>query len=677
MPRDGVKGYPTPDDAGDDGFDPADSSDWTEVPNDPRGALDELAAAGAAGGASNVYKTVTGDSGSAVASGTTDTLAIEGGDGIATAASDGSPDSLTIAKLAEPFVTNVTGSGAITDKTYESDTDPASKILESCSTDNDTINVAFEVTAPPGSWQPPSVTVTGGVSPVQVTKANLTRIGDSRRFSGTASGVSVTSGVSPASIKVTTPDGAESSVCTVTRELDPPLVTAAIFDTHAGTTGGDAKCPGLQTFSHGVDDSENNPNTCRITGTTEAHATHVYVKDYGATDGYGLQGPFTVTSGAFDFTCYVGDQASGSEDGRVYAVNGIGTTPGDDFDTTNTLPTSQTLPAFGSPSITYPGTQEALKDFEDAEVTLSCTNWDASDDALYSDNSTGELEISNAQNGAEDLTTYQAAKWAERASGNYRESGANYKLTVTRSGRNGTVNSSTTTIKIAHTFPVISVNTYSSMDGSNKRLRTDDGTDGYYDHDILLSADQATLSTDTPELQGPPVGTFQGGWIKNSDTSFERKLQIADGDIVTGGQGANTYTWSSCSTVSWVNRAGKETTTVTTNNTFYVGGFDERTLTIAAWPNRTDDIGVLVVDTSELVCENLSKGGSGPNGGTIFAFDNSPGSGNTPDDETDKFCIVDASDLVDDDHQHWYNKDYANAESNTSGTASVLIEEEV
>ena len=59
----------------------------------------------------------------------------------------------------------------------------------------------------------------------------------------------------------------------------------------------------------------------------------------------------------------------------------------------------------------------------------------------------------------------------------------------------------------------------------------------------------------------------------------------------------------------------------------------------------------------------------------MFAFDNSPGDGLTPDDEVDKFCIVDGSDLVDDDHQHWYNKDYANAESNTSGTASVLISE--
>jgi len=81
-----------------------------------------------------------------------------------------------------------------------------------------------------------------------------------------------------------------------------------------------------------------------------------------------------------------------------------------------------------------------------------------------------------------------------------------------------------------------------------------------------------------------------------------------------------------------------------------------------------------VVDTSKLICENLSKGGGGPNGGTVFAFDSSPGTG-APDDEVDKFCITDAVPGVDDDNQYWYNKDQANAISNTSGTAQVLLTE--
>jgi hypothetical protein len=82
-----------------------------------------------------------------------------------------------------------------------------------------------------------------------------------------------------------------------------------------------------------------------------------------------------------------------------------------------------------------------------------------------------------------------------------------------------------------------------------------------------------------------------------------------------------------------------------------------------------------VVDTTggNVDAELLSKGGAGPNGGTVQTWDNSPGSG-TPDNEVDKFCITLGSATVDDDGDHYYNKDQAAAVANAdAGTLAQVI----
>jgi hypothetical protein len=513
-------------------------------------------------------------------------------------------------------------------------------------------------------WQPASVTVSGGgATPVPVAKQDWTQVGSSRIWTAEAN---LTDADTTGTITATMSDGDTSEV-SYTRALDPPLVLTAVIDVHSTNTGGDPHCPYAQTQV-----KEN--DTLDISGTAESHADEVYVKDFEVTTGQGLQGPFTVTAGVWSGTIDVGSGTDATANYKCYAKV-TGGTAGADFTSTENVDKDQTAPNHALSLTDYPGTQEALKDAEDAELTLTHANAEAGDTYAFDDNSTGELEISNTQNGAEDLTSWNGGtKWAERKAGNYRESGTNFRLTVTRTQKNGKSATINATIRIAHVVAVITVDRYSAMDGLNARLRTDDGDDNYYDHQIRLKADQARLSTDTPEIQGPPIGTFQGSWVEESTTEYRRNLRIADSDIVAGGQGANNYVWNDSTTVSWVNRANKETTTVTTGNSFSVGGFDERQLTIPAWPNREADCSVFAVDTSKLTSENLSKGGGGPNGGTIFTFDNSPGSG-TPDDEVDKFCMTNGSDVVDDDGKYWYNKDLANAESNTSGTAQVIVEE--
>lgn len=558
------------------------------------------------------------------------------------------------------FVTDATGAGSISNKTYESGTSPSDKVLTGFESDNDSVTIHVEVDAGPdggvgAGWQP-VVTVHGGSSPVEIT--NLARMGSySRRFSGSATIDAGSSGT----IYVRSDDGAQSQDVAYTRALDPPEVLSVQWD-NQGTNPD--PYPAVQTqFKNG--------DLMQISGTCEVHADEVYVKDFESTSGRGLQGPYAVVAGAWTATNVYAGNGTGSKHVKVYAKV-TGGTAGPDYTSSGTVECDQTVPTFsgGTQSdIAYPGSQEALKDAETCSVTVTHTNLVAGDTYLYDTNATNELSIPNT-------TTYAATKtYVARAAGNYRESGTNYRLTATRTEKNGASATKNVTVKIAHTFATIAVYSYSAMDGSNKRLRTDDGTNSYYDHQIKLQADQAALSTNTPEIEGPPVGTFQGSWTKHSDTQWRRNLRIADADIVQGGQGSNTYAWNDSTTVSWLNRAGRLTPNVTTGNSFTVGGFDARTLTIPAWPNREAYTSVHAVDTSKLVSENLSKGGSGPNGGTIFTFDNSPGEGNTPDDQVDKFCITNGSDIVDDDGRYWYNKDYANAMSNTSGTAQVIVEE--
>jgi hypothetical protein len=433
---------------------------------------------------------------------------------------------------------------------------------------------------------------------------------------------------------------------------------------HSTNTGGDPHCPYAQTQ---VSDDD----TLDISGTTEVHATQVYVKDSDVTAGEGLQGPFAVVAGVWSGTINVGSGTDATSFYTCYAT--AGGTPGADFVSSESVDKDQTYPTFtgGAQSdITYPAgppQQEALKGIETCEVSITHTNPEFGDTYLYDSAGTSEIYIMQP-------TIYADPKTGlYRIGGSYRETGTNFRLTVTRAQKNGRSASKNVTIKIANVYPAVTVakNTGGTV---LDRMGTDDGTDNYDDHTVYLMSTQANLSTHTPVLtqDGSDPSTWQGAWSADGTLRYTRSLRVADADIKTGGQAANNYTWASCSVM---NRAGLETTTIGTNPDYQLGGFAERLYTIAAWPNRTLDLGVYAVDTSKLGCENLSKGGEAPRGGTVFAFDNSPGQGSTPDDEVDKFCIVDDSDLVDDDWHHWYNKDQANAISNSSGTAQVYVKE--
>jgi len=546
-----------------------------------------------------------------------------------------------------PFIMNVTGGNC--NLTYVADTSPTDKVVSAVESDSLTLQVYVEVDAGPGGWQP-TVDVNGE-------SVTLTWIGsdnEGRRFSGNVEVVMEGTGT----ITVTCADGGTYSIPYTL--LVGPAITSAIFDTHPDTTGGDAKCPYDQTQVAYEFVPSGPAQTVRITGEMESGATQIYIKNTGISSS--LQGPFNVSGTTFDIEVDVGTNSSATQTATLYAKDGDGA-QGDDYETDNTIYQEQTAPALCATVVdNFPVGQEALKQSETADVTSTHSNIETGDTYAYSSNGTGELSIPAD-------TTYAATKTVTRIAGGYRESGDNYKLTVQRAALNGRSAIKYAMVRIAHDYPVVTVT------GATARLGTDDGTDNYKDHTITIQSNQRVMNDDSQKSSiDAPKGTFQGaGWTKSGYYDYVRDLRVADADMVGGGQAANDYSWAN---VSVKNKALRETTTITTGPDYSLGGFEERQLTIPAWPNREADIGVLVVDTSELGCENLSKGGAGPNGGTIFAFDNSPGQGSTPDDETDKFCISDGGDLVDDDNKYWYNKDYANAESNTSGTAQVLVKED-
>lgn len=495
-----------------------------------------------------------------------------------------------------------TGAGSVTGKVWVTSpyaTIPANKILTAFESDDDGVKLELIVAAPPGStdWQPESVTVYGGASSVTLTRDSwvLADSADERvwkfwvTISGTASGT----------IYVTVTDGGHSGNVTYTRALDPPLILTAVIDNHPTTTGGDPESPLAQTQVSASD-------TIAISGTTESHANEVYVKDYEVTAGEGVQGPFTVTAGAWSATINCGTGTNATANYQCYAKV-TGGAAGADFVSTESIDLDQTVPTFSAVSHSYPAGQEAIKDVETDTVTITHTNAETGDSYLYDDNSTGELTIPAT-------TTYAAGKAVARLSGNYRESGTNYRLTVTRLQKNGLSATKTGTVKIAHTTPVITV-ARTSGGSALYRLGTDDGTVNYKDQTVYLNSSQANLSTHTPTLAvaAGDTTTWQGSWSTDGDLRYTRSLRVADADINAGGQAANNFTWGACSVK---NRAGKEATAVTTNASYSLGGFATRTINMGPITGgdppytHTGDIGVPVVDTSKTTVVNASKGGT-------------------------------------------------------------------
>jgi hypothetical protein len=253
-------------------------------------------------------------------------------------------------------------------------------------------------------------------------------------------------------------------------------------------------------------------------------------------------------------------RSTGTWSDWIYTNQGGGAVDGKDLvNLNNTYPYIEPMNQL---SITYPATQQAIKDAETVTVDATCANFDT---IAYS-SPTGELSIPSP-------STYVASKvGVARISGGYNITTTNYRITANRAANDAT-SVGNLVVYIAHDFATV------QMTEPASRLRTggNDGTSAQ-NHTITLTANQRLIST--PTVAAPPAGggTWQGAGFAGGPTVWTRALQCHDNDTV------GTYSYGSLIATNLANRV---TTAYTGDSNYTIGGFVSRTVILTAFANET------------------------------------------------------------------------------------------
>lgn len=522
------------------------------------------------------------------------------------------------------FSVGATGFVAITDITPTSTGNVGTKVrtdddyvLQSCISSTTDVTVSVLAVTGPSGFKP-TVTVNG-------IAATLTRNANTDVWVGSAA-ITLT-GTSPYTVTAVHGDGATDSA-TVTEEI-PPEITGLTFSGAYPAVGQTEHAQG-QTLSLNIvsdvdfieleviDDSGTATEYLNSTfAATTSKTVTVTVADRGS---YGTGAPAILPAKA-----------------RIRSVNG---TWGDYFESSdfggtngvNILALNNTRPVVTIGTITYPVSQYALKNSETATVSATYANVDSVN--WTSPNS--QLSVTDP--------TVADNKTVTRIAGGYNISTNNLQA-VSQRVANATTATASAVVWIAHDTPTINITTPAA------RLRSGVSAQN---HTITMTASQRV---NTVSLSAS-VGTFTGSWsTSDNGVSYTRTLQIADSDT----KGAATF-----SSLSVTNLAGRVVTTIGSGDSYTVGGFIQRTVSVAAWPNREADIGTLVADTSKLRATNLSKGESGS---LNTAFVASVG------DAVNTYTITSPTGVYNANGNLLYNRDLPNAVSNTTGTMQFEIEE--
>ena len=370
-----------------------------------------------------------------------------------------------------------------------------------------------------------------------------------------------------------------------------------------------------------------------------------------------------LTDGSFKFSVPInvyGTIGSTSRDGdqpASFKARNNFNTVSDKFTTVDTAKLNNgSIPSVNINSISYPASQQAIKSTESATVNNTATNFDS---IIYSSPG-NQLSIANN-------STLETSKTVTYLSGGYNiksDGGSNnIKISATKSS-NGITIEKQDTVNIANTSLTLSINNLAAKIKSSPTGNSDQFYLG--SNQLMLSA--PTLNTDGSQTNPSLLITNSSGTGK---TSNSYTLTVSDQD--TKGQ----FTWS----VSAFNLAGKETTVISTNPNYTIEGFLSRT--IEASPNSLGaglaNIGTTVSNTNNISFENISEGGSAPNGGTLYTYqsytdgiqlDNSY-------DENNKFTICNSNGITDSDGDFVFNLDKLNRSANTSTSnpASFVISE--
>lgn len=249
-------------------------------------------------------------------------------------------------------------------------------------------------------------------------------------------------------------------------------------------------------------------------------------------------------------------------------------------------------PTISFNSIQYPQNQQAIKDGETAIVDHQVNDADV-------------FTYTGAGFDIIDPNSFSAQKEViADSSVGYIDSGTNFSLSATKTS-NGLTTTSSTLIQIANDSLQLNIqNLDSNIKSSPSGLI----------HSFTLKSDQKFLEVPSLSLdnsQNPSsnlVHSSQG--LNLQSNTF--KLTVSDGD-----QTGN-FPW----TVSAKNLAGIVTTTVSPSN-YNIQGFSQRIVTAtkdSLAQGLSDDLGVNVVNANNIYFENLSKGGSGENKGTVYTY---------------------------------------------------------
>lgn len=368
--------------------------------------------------------------------------------------------------------------------------------------------------------------------------------------------------------------------------------------------------------------------------------------------------------GSFEFSIPInvyGSKGQGSRDGEqaaFFAARNNFSTESDIHETPDTATLNNSdFPTLSITSVDYPINQQAIKSSESASVNNSATNFDS----IEYTSPNNHLTISNPN-------TFEAPKNVDYLGGDYNVQGDgganNIKISANRQA-NGFTTESFSVVNIANTPLNLSIQ------GLNASLKS--SPEGEVDS-FSMSSDQLMLTAPSLSLAANQTSQSQlvhssSGTGKNSNS-----FAIEVSDLDTKG----TFNW----VVSAINLAGIETTSIPNNPTYTLAGFSSRT--ISASPNSIGaglaEIGTDVSSVSNLNTENISEGGSGPNGGTLYTYKSYP-AGTQLDNsfnENNNFTICNSSGLTDPNGSFLFNLDKLNRSANTSvaNPASFVIKED-
>ena len=366
----------------------------------------------------------------------------------------------------------------------------------------------------------------------------------------------------------------------------------------------------------------------------------------------------TLGDGSFKYTVPVQVTSSSSRDGdqsvSMRPRNNFSTI-GDDFTSTDTAVVNNgNYPSVSISSVSYPGSQDALKDVESATVSNSVSVFDS---VAYS-SPNGDLTISNS-------TAFEASKNVSRQAGSYNISSNNFTITATKNS-NGMVRSASTVVKIANSAMSLSIANLASELSSSPAGTSDN---------FNLNSDQRFLEIPSLETNPLQVSASEVVYTSSGTNANANDFRITVRDSDTKGD----FPWI----VSGLNLAGKLTTGISSNPNYELVGFSSRTVSSnpsTALGRGLFPIGTTVSNPSDVTFENIAEGGSGPNGGTIYSYRSFSDGTQLLDsmDYNNEFTVCDSAGLTSSNGDYCYNLDKTIRDANTSTTvpATANIKED-